>query len=738
MSYYKTNEAENAMAVVASWISKNPRIKVEYHNGKAVDADIFTGRIRIPRLACASGLQQEGLMLLRGQVYHEGKHIDSTVLAKSEYPKGALFTILNGLEDRRIEAEGSAEHLGCKMVFSWMNNYYNKKIAGQIVGGEVNAPLWEALCAMGFMVDGILPAWKLTDKAQVYFDAAYAEFSKVRQAKDTKACLELARKIYDLLKQTSDDFNKQQEQKPEQKKSEQKKQDKSDKGKGKQDKSEEGEDGSDGEGSGAAGDMDDSEKDGEGSDESDDKADKKDSEKKDKKSKGKGKDSEEDSDEESDEESEGSGKGKKSDEESDEESDDDAEGSGEGSDEESDEESDDDGEGSGKGSDEGSDIEDETGDDGKGNESGEGSEEGADGDAESKADDSEAGESVGSSDSNEGKDGAYKPDNSGKASLAKTGIEEEISGPSITEIMNERLEKIFDDMPDVDKDYLACRDKDEHTVPPATLADKSVFAERRGKIGAAVSSMTHALAQALRSLAKSRKNPYLRQGKIDKKRLVAITKGLSKEVFFKTQSGVELDVAVEIVVDESGSMGNYYDVQLMLIAIGESLSQIGVPFEITGTTTRGRNYGVIEDTSFTRYNPIVYKHYKNFSEQWVNVRQRICYTGAHNNNVDGEAVEYAAFRLAQRKESRKVIFSLSDGQPCAGQGNDGEMCANLKRVCQRVRKAGIEVYGFGIGTEAPKAFYGEKFFVYLEDVASMGQEFIKKFVDVITAGKVKV
>ena len=360
------------------------------------------------------------------------------------------------------------------------------------------------------------------------------------------------------------------------------------------------------------------------------------------------------------------------------------------------------------------------------------------GEGEGKSDEESNEEGNGSSDSAEGSDVAYKPDNSGKANLVKTGIEEEVSGPTLGKILNERLEQIFDEMPASDTNYLALRDNDTHMTPEAKIEDKAEFTARRANIGSAVASMTHALAQALKSMAKSRKNPYLRQGKIDKKRLVQITKSLSKEVFFKTQKGVELDVAVEIVVDESGSMGNYYDVQLMLIAIGESLSQIGVPFEITGTTTRGRKYGETEDTSFTRYNPIVYKHYKNFSEQWVNVRQRIIYTGAHNNNVDGEAVEYAAFRLGQRKESRKVIFSLSDGQPCAGQGNDGDMCANLKRVCERVRKAGIEVYGFGIGTQAPAAFYGKKYFVYLESVKEMGQEFIKKFVDVITEGKVKV
>jgi cobalamin biosynthesis protein CobT len=114
------------------------------------------------------------------------------------------------------------------------------------------------------------------------------------------------------------------------------------------------------------------------------------------------------------------------------------------------------------------------------------------------------------------------------------------------------------------------------------------------------------------------------------------------------------------------------------------------------------------------------------------------HTGCHHHNIDGEVVEYAAFRLKQRPERRKVIFSLSDGEPCAGHGNDGEMCANLKRVCKRVRKEGVEVYGFGVQTESPRAFYGKEWFINLEKVNEMGPGFVREFTRIVTEGKVRV
>jgi cobaltochelatase CobT len=252
--------------------------------------------------------------------------------------------------------------------------------------------------------------------------------------------------------------------------------------------------------------------------------------------------------------------------------------------------------------------------------------------------------------------------------------------------------------------------------------------------------MTRAMEQALMAMARCRKNSHLESGRVDLDRLVHIAKSLSKEVFFDSQHGKKLNVAVAITIDESGSMGNFYNVQLLAMAIGEALNAINVPFEIIGSTTKyaSGDYNMPRMNGFSRVNPIIYKHYKDFADKWIAVRQRIVHSYHYNHNVDGEVVEYAAFRLAQRKEARKVVFSLSDGSPCAGHNNDYQMGVNLKRVCDRTRKNGIEVYGFGIGTDAPKQYYGEKFFVSLADVQAMGCDFVREFVKIVTLGKVRV
>ena len=689
--YYTEREAEDAMAVIAGWIGRNRNINVIYHDSTAVDADIFKGRIRIPRMACASGITEEALMLLRGRIYHEAGHIDETRISEAEYPKKAAgkakFDIWNALEDRRMEAVESRKHKGCEYVFRWSTEYYNRKIAEKMSAGSKSRPLWEALVAMSFMVEGMRPLWTVSQKAQHYIDKAYGQFSKVKGCKDARASLRLAEKIYDLLKDASKEWKE--NEASEEKESGQKGEKGHD---GEQEQGDEGKaldgEGEEGEGEGKEDGNQSSMQQGDIEDEDDG-----DSSRDEGKS---GSDGDESGDED---EGNGSGSG-------DEEGDEDSGSKSEGGESESDED---------------------------------GSDEGAEGD---KAGDKSEGEGGDKGDKRPGDGkGEDNPERSSESDEeAEKELDEESEGQSQEDIQNEEIAKCFKEMDPKDLKYISRRDKDEHHFPVTTDVDKVTFKDRRDRVSAMVVSMTRALEQALRALARCRRKPYMRQGKIDKKRLVQIARGLSKEVFFKTKNGIDMDVAVAITIDESGSMNSWEEVQMLAMAIGEALHSIGVPFEITGSTTRNEYPYAPALEGFSRTNPIVYQHYKEFNESWPTVRQRIVHTGAHHHNIDGEVVEYAAFRLMQRKESRKVVFSLSDGQPIGGHGsaNDALLGSNLKRVCDRVREAGIEVYGCGIKTKAPMQFYGAEYFLFLNSVEDMAVDFTKKLVEVVTKGFVRL
>ena len=744
IGYYTERQAEDAMAVMAGWIGRNRNVQVIYHDGTAVDADIFKGVIRIPRMACASGITQEALMLLRSRVYHESGHIDETNLPKRDYPKaGVLFEIWNAIEDRRMEWAESRKHKGCEVVFRWSSKHHNRRIASKLNAGDMAKPLWEALVAMSFMVEGLQPAWRLSEKAQAYVDAAYDEFSKVRFTKSARETLALAKKVYEILKEAHKEYKKDH---PEQQKQEKKDEQQDSRGDD-ESGSEEGasqsmhggsdfddEENEEDEQPSSSGGSDEDEEEDEGEEKSKSKSKAKskskseDEEDEGEDSESKGDEEEDEDDEESDEDDEESDGSDDSEESEDEEESGGSDDLDSDEDSEDDEESDEDDEESDEDDEESDDNEDEDGIDTNGDD--EESDASEDEDSEDESDSESGGDGGnGADDIDEGNDKQQSEED------IEREMERECDGLSKQDIENEELEDYFKNLDRRDSRYLSRRDNDIHRIPVTQDGDKSLFLERRKEVAVMVAAMTRSLEQALRALSRCKKMAYLRHGKIDKKRYVQIAKNLSKQVFFRTREGIKLDTAVEIVIDESGSMSNFLQVQLLAMAIGEALEAIHVPFEITGTTTSRGNPPL---DGFTRSKPIVYSHYKSFHEKWQAVRHRLVHTSKHNNNIDGEAVEYCAFRLKQRKERRKIIFSLSDGEPYGGQGKEVELASNLIRVCERCRKEGIEVYGFGVGTKQPQSFYGKKYFVYLKNAATMGVDFVRKFATVITGGAVKV
>jgi hypothetical protein len=684
--HYNETDAQDAMSVIAKWMGKNYGLNVVFHNGTAVDADIFKGVIRIPKLACSSGLTDEALTLLRGRVYHEAGHIANTKLDKSDYPKGVLFEILNAIEDRRMERWIGDEYPGAKMVFAENSKYYNRKIANDVAEGKVNAPLWEALVAMGFQSEGLMPQWRLSEKAQMYFDAGYDTFCKWKGLRNAKGSLKLAKELFDILKDAHEEYKQQ-----------------GDEGDG--DENGEPQEGGNAQQGGEP--QKGEPQEGEGEPQT-------------------GSPTDFDN-----EENEKNGAGQPGDEEEDEE------GEGAGGSEETDEDGEEDATGASKGDDDAAEgAESDAEEDGAGASKDEDSDDGAT--ATETADNDEKNKY----DTNyeEQKGGTTKERTPEEDDELEKEMQDEADGKGLDEYQQEDIDEALDELDPADKKYLSRRDLDEHNIIEGDERDKEIFKRDRAEVAVAVASMVRALEQAMRARTRCRKNQFMRSGKIDKTRLTQIAKSLSKEVFYQHQKGEKLETAVEIIIDESGSMSYYREVRQVAIAVSESLAQLNIPFEVTGSTTKygGGDSRIADRNGLSRTNPIVYDHFKLFSQQWVNVCHNMSKTRSWMHNVDGEVVEYAARRLLDRPESRKVVIVLSDGLPDAGHGNGPEMGRNITRTCERARQAGIEVYAFGLDTRDPAKFYGHDNFVYLPSGEALGPKFAAEFCAIVSGGRFKV
>lgn len=201
-------------------------------------------------------------------------------------------------------------------------------------------------------------------------------------------------------------------------------------------------------------------------------------------------------------------------------------------------------------------------------------------------------------------------------------------------------------------------------------------------------------------------------------------------IFRRKHESTSKDVAVELVVDMSGSMNGsrIHTAAAAAYALATVLDRIGIKNEVICFTTGavkadrsllqaetaklGRSYSRIE----TLYMPVL----KSFTERMTtDVKARFAWLpncSSMASNVDGESVEIAARRLLARRETGKVMLVMSDGNPACS-GSSGPLMAHLKKVVKDISKAGVNVIGIGIQSDAVRQYYPKC--MVIQDVAEL-------------------
>lgn len=197
-------------------------------------------------------------------------------------------------------------------------------------------------------------------------------------------------------------------------------------------------------------------------------------------------------------------------------------------------------------------------------------------------------------------------------------------------------------------------------------------------------------------------------------------------VFCRREEHNAQDTAVTLLIDCSGSMNGDNKIQLAITsayAFSQTLERCGIRHEVLGFTTRSegwygiagyeeglRKYRAITGGMPSRYEPIRMIIFKAFDERLQKVRLR--FGAMYGNkrpyacwqNVDGESLVYAANRLIQQREARKVLIVFSDGMPSA-EGSAAQLAKHLKTTVEKLEKGRIETLGIGIMSEDVKRFY---------------------------------
>ncbi len=215
-----------------------------------------------------------------------------------------------------------------------------------------------------------------------------------------------------------------------------------------------------------------------------------------------------------------------------------------------------------------------------------------------------------------------------------------------------------------------------------------------------------------------------RSGRLSSSNLSRLAVNDSRVFRRKVESDTK-DVAVELVIDASGSMngGKIHLATQAAYALSSTLERIGIKNEVICFTTKDapsttKEYEKSEKLlgrRFSRYEPLYMPILKGFNER-INSDTKMRFGWLPNasssllkNNVDGECVEIAARRLLARREAGKVMIVLSDGQPSAACASG--LQRHLKETVHKIEGSGVKVVGIGIMTSAVTNYYSKHIIV---------------------------
>lgn len=249
-----------------------------------------------------------------------------------------------------------------------------------------------------------------------------------------------------------------------------------------------------------------------------------------------------------------------------------------------------------------------------------------------------------------------------------------------------------------------------------------------------VGAASKQLEKAFMSQNRTFYEPGKRSGRINSSALFKLKTG-DDRVFRKKVDIRAKNSAVSLVIDQSGSMCSANRLQMASVAayaLAEVLTRLKIPFEIIGFTTGGFDSRVLtyekraeiqkkfQDQTgrarFSREGRIIWNVYKGFEERFEyaqKCRMAAAYdhSVAMSSNADAESIAYCAKRLGERSEPRKCMIVLSDGQPaCAGDSNDQN--THLVNTVKKIEKAGVDVVGLGISSDAVKQYYSRNIVFY--------------------------
>ena len=205
------------------------------------------------------------------------------------------------------------------------------------------------------------------------------------------------------------------------------------------------------------------------------------------------------------------------------------------------------------------------------------------------------------------------------------------------------------------------------------------------------------------------------EGRLDNRRLARLVGSNPSSTVFRVENETPVpEACVTLLVDQSGSMRGMRQ-RLAALAIDlmvHTLELCQVRCEVLGYSTRFRADNPISQrwqqqgspSSPGRLNALRHIVYKTAEQPWRRARPYLgllLREGFGYENIDGEALHWAARRLMRQPQTRKVMVVLSDGAPydeSTVRANDREfLSGHLRTVIAEIEASPIQLVALGTG-----------------------------------------
>lgn len=229
----------------------------------------------------------------------------------------------------------------------------------------------------------------------------------------------------------------------------------------------------------------------------------------------------------------------------------------------------------------------------------------------------------------------------------------------------------------------------------------------------AVRRLRRGLANALRSAEKRWWREEQTRGGLSPRTLYRLAMDADDLRIFRNRASVQgRSMAISIVLDASGSMtvGKMEVARDALRVLLDALHDLKIPTEAFTFTTgdavdiakAASSAGVTQQEFFRRYARLANLEIgliKNFEEPVKAALQRLPSVRGTGLTPLGEALQIGAARLANRRETRRILLAITDGRPgCEGGGSAALIHA--QQITKRIQSAGLELIGVGIQDES--------------------------------------